>query len=289
MTAPETVEIAIVVPWGGDRLDLLLAQLDRLTAQDANEPLHIRVAVNRQVPRAVAQTILARSTDRRAIEIIDATSRRGPAHARNRGAHPLPRLLLFCDADDEADGAWARQMSYALRSGADLVGGVLDYKPLNSVPFALSRAHGLPSAFRFLPFTPSASLGIKSSIFADLGGFDEDLPSGEDIDLCWRAQYAGHTIAFVPRARVAYRLRQTSQELFAQGRRYGIADLELYRRHHQHGLTRSPADMVGEFLRIAVLLALAPRNRASRLKLAAKLGTVVGHLEGSLQARKLFL
>lgn len=43
-----------------------------------------------------------------------------------------------------------------------------------------------------------ACMFIKSSVFKDLGGFDEDyFAHQEEIDLCWRAKNAGHAVYYV--------------------------------------------------------------------------------------------
>lgn len=42
-----------------------------------------------------------------------------------------------------------------------------------------------------------AAMFIKSSVWRELGGFDDDFFAHmEEIDLCWRAQNAGHTVAY---------------------------------------------------------------------------------------------
>ena len=48
-----------------------------------------------------------------------------------------------------------------------------------------------------------ACMAIRTSVFKDLGGFDERFFAHmEEIDLCWRAQLAGHQIWYVPTSTV---------------------------------------------------------------------------------------
>lgn len=282
--------VVVVIPWGGQRSDLLSAQVRRLVRQDIERRLEIRVAVNDLGAIGVAQGLVGLSLPLRPIAVVNASGRSGPAHARNSGVVAAPAgLLLFCDADDEAEEGWARHLVEALESGFDVVGGRPDYSTLNATPFAISRTEGLPTAFDHLPFSPSANLGVRGAAFALVGGFDESLSSGEDIDLCWRIQYCGGTIGYVSGAVLNYRLRQGVRELFRQGRSYGSTDVQLYMKHRPLGFRRSPRATPGEIARLAVLAAAAPLGRRHRLKLALKVGTVVGHVEASIRHRVYFL
>ena len=62
-----------------------------------------------------------------------------------------------------------------------------------------------------VPAGLAANLGVRRSAFESVGGFDEDLRVGEDIDLCWRLQFAGYRFAAVPEAVVAKRERETAR------------------------------------------------------------------------------
>jgi GT2 family glycosyltransferase len=61
-------------------------------------------------------------------------------------------------------------------------------------------------AVRDVFLLPSACLLVRADLFATLGGFDPIIESsGEDLDLCWRAQVAGARVVVVPAARVEHR------------------------------------------------------------------------------------
>jgi len=54
-------------------------------------------------------------------------------------------------------------------------------------------------------YVPTATMLVRSDLFATLGGFDpETFPGAEDLDLCWRARLAGARVLVVPDARVAH-------------------------------------------------------------------------------------
>jgi GT2 family glycosyltransferase len=46
----------------------------------------------------------------------------------------------------------------------------------------------------------SAGMLVRRDVFDELGGFDRSFSGSEDLDLCWRAQLAGHRVVVVPRA-----------------------------------------------------------------------------------------
>jgi GT2 family glycosyltransferase len=46
----------------------------------------------------------------------------------------------------------------------------------------------------------SAGMLVRRDVFDELGGFDRSFTGSEDLDLCWRAQLAGHRVVVVPKA-----------------------------------------------------------------------------------------
>lgn len=54
-------------------------------------------------------------------------------------------------------------------------------------------------------FIPGACTLVRSDLFAELGGFDEEISYlGEDLDICWRAQVAGARVMVAPDAVVRH-------------------------------------------------------------------------------------
>jgi GT2 family glycosyltransferase len=49
----------------------------------------------------------------------------------------------------------------------------------------------------FLPFAGAGTLGIRRSLFQDIGGFDPCLRQYKDADFCWRLQLSGHDAPFL--------------------------------------------------------------------------------------------
>ena len=99
---------------------------------------------------------------------------------------------------------------------ADIVAGAFDFWSLNGT----RRSPDAPAAIRQLGFLPAglgANLAVRKSVFDGVGGFNEDLLLGEDIDLCWRLQLQGFHFAFAPEAVVAKRERDRVREDLPEG------------------------------------------------------------------------
>ncbi len=151
------------------------------------------------------------------MQVVSAPEVRSSYFARNRGAALAQAdLLLFCDADDVADERWVQSMATALKD-MDVVGGSL---MLDSDTPAMTAG----VFFGFLPAAPTANLGFRRDAFAELGGFNAEIPSGDDIAMCWRAQLQGFRFGFAPDAVVLHRRRPTewtrAQRIWAQGKSY---------------------------------------------------------------------
>ena len=183
-------------------------------------------------------------------------------------------------------------MLAALEGGADIVAAELDAERLNPGWVArsrpLGRDQGLNDHLGFLPFATSSCLGIRRDPFLDLGGFGE-LRTGEDIDLCWRAQLAGLTIAVAEGACLHYRLRDARADIFRQAVGYGRATPALYRRYRAEGMPRPSVRSSARAVRHAVRSAVRGSDRAERAAGTYLLGLAVGRAVGSVEQRVRYL
>lgn len=205
------MRISVVIPvLNGEKT--LGGQLAALADEPLAEEIEVIVSDNGskdgtlQVARAWAHRF-------RKLRALDSSDRRGPAHARNIGALAADGdALLFCDADDVISTGWVGAMVGALNR-FDLVGGGSDLTKLNSRRAIRYRprnprgAEGLPIAFGKYGYAPGNSLAIRKRTFQAVGGFDESLVTGEDVDFSIRVQDAGYSVGLAEGATVHYRLR----------------------------------------------------------------------------------
>ncbi len=270
--------ISVIVPVR-DGGPWLTEQLAAIASQQCAEPWEVVVADNGSSDGS-AELVRQWAEGHPGFHVVDASSRGGPSAARNAGVKAASgELLAFCDADDVVKPGWISACVAAL-AGADVVAGHLDLWSLNGRPPAPDQAVATRQ-LGFLPFALGANLAVRRSAFEAIGGFDEELTTGEDIDLSWRLQLAGYRFAQAPAAVVAKRERSHPDEVFRQARIYGRCGPMLFRRYRSRGARR---DLVGAlrswgWLVVALPTLLRPARRASWARTAA---VRFGRLEGSL-------
>lgn len=168
------------------------------------------------------------------LRLVDASVRRGPGAARNVGAAAASSpLLLFCDSDDVVADDWLREMHGALQLEKFVTGN--SRRPeLNSRPgapvyfdFSTYRMHVFPQ----LPGAGAGNMGVHKTVFDEVGGFDDFLRTGEDLDLCWRIQLAGYRLSVHRAAIVHVSNRKGLRASFSQAYAYGVGDKLLQHKY----------------------------------------------------------
>ena len=169
----------------------------------------------------------------------------GPAAARNDGWRSAPEsLVAFVDANCEPDPGW---LDHLLPHFADpLVGAVAPriipatgaaasrslaaYEAVSS-PLDLGDREAIVRPRSPVAYVPTAALVVRRRALEALGGFDEALTVGEDVDFVWRLVTAGWTVRYEPRATVRHPVRPDWWAWLAQRYRYGTSAAALARRH----------------------------------------------------------
>jgi mycofactocin system glycosyltransferase len=170
---------------------------------------------------------------------------RGPAAARNTGWRQAETdLVAFVDADCEPSPGWLDPL--LPHFGDPRVGAVApritagDTSRLPASLAAYERARPAldrgpwPASVRprsRVPFVPAAVLVVRRTSLEAVGGFDETLRVGEDVDCIWRLAAAGWTIRYEPLAAVPHRARRGTGAWLRQRFRYGTSAAPLARRH----------------------------------------------------------
>ena len=167
---------------------------------------------------------------------------RGPAAARNAGlVHVTTDLVAFVDTDVELPAGW---LDHLLPHFDD--GGVVAVAPrIVSAPgrSALARweAGNSPLDLGAEParvrsgtrvsYVPGAAIVCRTDAVRDVGGFDESLRFGEDVDLVWRLDEAGGTVRYEPAVTVWHDPRSDWIAWLRQRAGYGTSAGPLARRH----------------------------------------------------------
>ncbi len=189
------------------------AQLRALASQEFDGSWEVIVADNGSVDRTRAVVETAARTFPVSLRVVDASSVRGVAHARNRAfAEALGQVVAFCDADDVVFPGWVAAASAAATRHAAVVGFNHEMRePLDATSPVINPRGVLPSAQGDVGYC--GNFAIDSELLRAVGGFDERFVGygPEDTDVSLRLLDAGHGLVAAEGMRIHYRLPSSSQ------------------------------------------------------------------------------
>ncbi len=202
------------------------------------------------------------------VRIIRHARSKGPAAARNAGLRACETdFVAFLDSDVVPRRGWLEALlGHFCDPAVALVAPrivamhpsdnvVARYEAVRSaLDLGLREAPVVP--FGKVAYVPSAAIVCRRSTLLEVGGFDESLASGEDVDLCWRLNEAGARLRYEPISLVAHDHRTELRKWFARRAFYGGAAAPLAIRHP--GKT-APLVISGWTLVVWVLVALGSR------------------------------
>ncbi len=290
-------EITVVIPVldGGEALVGLVAQLAGegpvIVVDDGSRdgaPERAAAAAKARGTRVSAATGAPDAGLRAgaAVTVIPNAGLPGPAGARNTGLRAArTALVAFLDADCEVEPGWRGGLAALLDADPDLAlvaprvrsapgpSALARYEE-HASPLDLGPHPSLVGPDRRIAYLPSAALlGRRADLLA-LGGFDETMRFGEDVDLVWRLLAAGHRARYVPSVEVRHQPRPDLRSFARQRAGYGAAAPDLARRH---GGLASPLVLGPQTGLVAGSLLLGPQAFAPAL--AASVGAVASRGE----------
>lgn len=106
-------------------------------------------------------------------------------------------------------------------------------------------------------YVPSAAIVCRRSAMVQVGGFDETMHAGEDVDLCWRLVASGLRLRYEPVAQVAHEHRTNPRDWLARKAFYGTSAAPLSSRHPGNA---APLVISGWSMLVWVLLAVGTRT-----------------------------
>jgi mycofactocin glycosyltransferase len=199
------------------------------------------------------------------IEVLHHPRSKGPAAARNTGlAACTTDFVAFLDSDVSPRRGWLEALlghfcdpTVALVAPrivglAHSENVVARYEAVHSsLDLGQREAPVLPHST--VSYVPSAAIICRRSALSDVGGFDETMQSGEDVDLCWRLIEAGARLRYEPIALVAHDHRTQLRDWLARKAFYGGSAAPLSVRHPDK---TAPVVISGWALMAWILMAL---------------------------------
>lgn len=163
---------------------------------------------------------------------------RGLSVARNVGAAAASgEIVAYTDSDCVADPDWLTYLVYKFREGFVAVGGPnLSPPEEERVPACVAASPGGPTHVLLsddvAEHIPGCNMAFRKKTLDEIRGFDPIYrAAGDDVDLCWRLQKAGHEIGFSPAAVVWHFRRNTVGAYLRQQMGYGRAEALLFFKH----------------------------------------------------------
>lgn len=285
---PATPRLSVVIPCLNEERSLG-HQMDALARQETDFSWEVVVVDNGSVDRT-AEVARAFADRLPSLHIVH-EPRRGRHHACNAGAVAARgELLVFVDGDDEVLPGFLQTICDSLGRHA-VAAGRLEHRRLSSGTggFGEVQTQDLRDGADFLPAASGGCLGVRREAFEAVGGFRDAPPYAEDVDLSWRLQLAGYSIAFVAEAAVAVRQRTDLRQMYRQHRNFGQAYAHLYKLYRDRGMPgRSLGAAASEWWKV-LKGALRARSDDEKARLVRRLGRAVGRLSGSLRHRVPYL
>jgi mycofactocin glycosyltransferase len=167
---------------------------------------------------------------------------RGPAAARNQGwCRVQTPVVAFLDADTIPEPGWLEPLlrhfeDPAVVAVAPRIRSTPGETPLaryeqirSSLDLGAEPGPVLPGSR--ISYVPSAALVVRTAMLQELGGFDENLRFGEDVDLVWRLVARGYQVRYEPSSVVGHTPRAQWSTWLRQRFDYGTSAAPLAQRH----------------------------------------------------------
>lgn len=138
-------------------------------------------------------------------------------------------IIVFIDTNCVPDPDWLTNLVAPIVSGEE---AITAGTTLAANPKTLANFNPTNPGTKYREGAPTANLAFTRELFELVGGFDETLQFGSDIDFTWRCTDAGYRIRNVPEARITHDWGDVKDEL-TRSFKYGRAKLVLYAKHPQ--------------------------------------------------------
>jgi cellulose synthase/poly-beta-1,6-N-acetylglucosamine synthase-like glycosyltransferase len=190
---------------------------------------------------------------------------RGPSASRNLGlANARAEVVVCTDADTVPTRRWLASLLGAFADPEVILatGPILGWQPATG---AERYACALESYTRqrcaehpIHPFAHGMNVAVRRQAAREIGGWDETMTSGEDVDFAIRLRRQfGKPIRFVDQAVLFHKHRNTDEALWKQARWHG-AGFALVHQRHRGSLPSPHGQMAAARVTIGMLYAATP-------------------------------
>ena len=228
---PHYPRVSVVVcAYNAERtMDQCLASLERLNYPD----YEVIVVNDGSTDRTLA--ISERYTYCRIIS----QANRGLSVARNVGAEAATgEIVAYTDSDCVADPDWLNYLAATMETKGLVACGGPNFAPPEDdlVPEAVAVSPGAPCHVllddEVAEHIAGCNMAFRRDVLLAIGGFDPIYhAAGDDVDICWRLQDAGHAIGYCATATVWHFRRNTVKAYIGQQKGYGKAEALVFGNH----------------------------------------------------------
>jgi mycofactocin system glycosyltransferase len=175
------------------------------------------------------------------VRLIVQPHNQGQSAARNAGVAAADgEIIAFLDSDCTAQPDWLRSLTpYFQDPRVALVGGYVDtcyrekamdrYEQVCSA-LNMGREPVMGRGDRSVFYVPTCNMLVRRQAYLQVGGLDERLQVGEDVDLCWRLMAAKHHLLYRPEGAVRHKHRNRLLPGLLRRFDYGTSEAVLYAR-----------------------------------------------------------
>jgi glycosyltransferase involved in cell wall biosynthesis len=164
---------------------------------------------------------------------------RGPSAARNMGLrHARGEIVLCTDSDCVPTRRWLMSLRSTFADGRGVLatGPILGWQPITAAERYASSHKGFTrercAEHPVHPFAHGMNVAVRRQAALEIGGWDETMSSGEDVDFAIRLRKRfGSSVHFVEPAVLFHKHRATDEALWRQARWHGAGYALVHQRH----------------------------------------------------------
>ncbi|MBF0361189.1 MAG: glycosyltransferase [Oligoflexia bacterium] len=244
ISIPTTIPTSIIIPVKNNELQIQNCLQKICELNFPKEQLEVIIVDDGSTDATYANILSFNNTQFKCIHFEKSM---GASYARNFAAKIAKgELLAFIDSDCMAHADWLYQLTTTLMLSDKkivAIGGSVDgfynqtsldkYEKISS-PLNMQnwRYYGGYASDYF--YLPTCNLIVKKDIFLKLGGLNEKLTVGEDVDFCWRLKQAGYNYSYLPAFGKVYHQHRNIFFAFIKRRfDYGTSEAILIKLHPQ--------------------------------------------------------